>query len=180
LLAEDETGFTLRTQPDTDFWQRTHYGFRRDNGHCLLKPVTGDFAIQVKTTFQPEAQYDQCGLFARVDGENWIKCSTEFEDARHSRLGSVVTNLGYSDWASQDIATVDTVWYRMSRRGDDFLIEHSADGEAWRQMRICHLHHATETLHVGVYACSPVGEGFTCTFSDLSLGPNRWTADGHG
>lgn len=23
----------VRTRPDTDYWQRTHYGFQGDNGH---------------------------------------------------------------------------------------------------------------------------------------------------
>ena len=27
----------------TDFWQRTHYGFTADSGHFLHAPVSGDF-----------------------------------------------------------------------------------------------------------------------------------------
>jgi regulation of enolase protein 1 (concanavalin A-like superfamily) len=26
------------TDEQTDFWQNTHYGFQRDNGHCLFTP----------------------------------------------------------------------------------------------------------------------------------------------
>ncbi len=29
-----DRGLILKTEPNTDFWQRTHYGFERDNGHC--------------------------------------------------------------------------------------------------------------------------------------------------
>ena len=29
-------GLEMWTKAETDFWQRSHYGFRRDDGHCLL------------------------------------------------------------------------------------------------------------------------------------------------
>jgi uncharacterized protein len=170
-----DTGISIKTNSKTDFWQRTHYDFQKDDGHCLLKTISGDFSIVIQSRFHPEDQYDQCGLFARINNENWIKCSTEFESNQLSRLGSVVTNLGYSDWASQDInSPVTTMWYRLSRSGKDFLIENSFDGKQWLQMRITHLHCLKEKIDVGLYACSPVGEGFECSFEFLEIGPNSW------
>ena len=50
-----------------------------------------------------------------------------------TRLGSVVTNNGYSDWATTDIAGCECIWYRLSRRGPDFLLEYSSNGLAFRQ-----------------------------------------------
>lgn len=170
-------GLSLRTRPRTDFWQRTHYGFQRDDGHCLLSELEGDFSMETRCRFAPLAQYDQCGLMVRADAMSWIKCSVEYEDAQLSRLGSVVTQHGYSDWATQDIdSAVQAMSWRISRRGDDFLLEVSADALHWRQLRITHWHDCPARLAVGVYACSPVGEGFECGFEFLSLGPNRWTA----
>ncbi|PCJ63161.1 MAG: hypothetical protein COA73_05720 [Candidatus Hydrogenedentota bacterium] len=164
---------SMRTEAETDFWQRTHYSIQRDNGHCFLKTISGDFTISTHTSFSPEAQYDQCGLFARVDSENWIKCSSEFEHSSLSRLGTVVTNLGYSDWSSQDITTpLSSIWFRLSREGNDFLIEQSSDGESWEQMRVTHLHQVKDALKVGVYACSPVGNGFRCSFNHIELNSN--------
>jgi len=126
--------------------------------------------------FKPHTQYDQCGLIVRADSENWIKTSTEFEDNHHSRLGSVVTNLGYSDWATQDISsTHTTMHYRISKNGADFLIEHSFDGITWRQLRIAHLHTLPETLAIGVYACSPIGKDFWCRFKFIEIGENTWS-----
>ncbi|MEA3337034.1 MAG: DUF1349 domain-containing protein [Chloroflexota bacterium] len=168
-------GLTLMTRPETDFWQGTHYGFRRDNGHCLLTSIQGDFTLETRTEFAPVAQYDQCGLMVRVDSANWIKCSLEYENSSLSRLGSVVTNGGFSDWATQDITTpVYTISYRISKSGQDFLIEYSWDGESWYQMRITHLANCPESLDAGLYACSPVGEGFQCTFEYLATGENQW------
>ena len=172
-------GLEIVTGPETDFWQGTHYGFRRDDGHCLLTRLTGDFALGTRVRFEPANQYDQCGLIVRVDAENWIKVSTEYETPEHSRLGSVVTNLGYSDWATQTVpSSVRERDYRISRRGDDFLLESAVDGGAWDQLRIAHLHGATPELAVGVYACSPVGRAFRCRFELLTIDDNHWQRPG--
>ncbi|HDP34261.1 MAG TPA: DUF1349 domain-containing protein [Candidatus Hydrogenedentes bacterium] len=165
-----DNGLEIITDRETDFWQRTHYGFCRDNGHCLFALRDADFALTVHACFQPRTQYDQCGIMIRADRENWIKLSTEYENEDLSRLGSVVTNLGYSDWATQDVASSATErWYRATRQGSDFLLESSEDGELWRQMRVTHLHHASTSLEAGVYACSPVGENFLCRFDFMRI-----------
>ena len=174
-VYEVGAGLTIYTDEKTDFWQRTHYGFQRDNGHCLLTKVAGDFCVQTRVEYEPREQYDQCGLMIRAGAETWIKVSTEYEDADLSRLGSVVTNWGYSDWATQDVSSHHRVaGYRISRSGDDFLIESSCDGAGWKQMRIAHLHGIGEQLEVGVYACSPIGRRFQCRFTSLEIGENVW------
>jgi hypothetical protein len=38
-------GLEIFTDEKTDFWQRTHYGFQRDDGHCLLIRQTDDFSL---------------------------------------------------------------------------------------------------------------------------------------
>ncbi|RFA30026.1 hypothetical protein CAI21_07355 [Alkalilimnicola ehrlichii] len=167
----------MRTSPDTDFWQRTHYGFRRDNGHCLLTRKESDFSISVKTTFSPKKQYDQCGLIVRLDHDNWIKTSTEFESGNHSRLGSVVTNSGYSDWATIDInEPVNEMWYRIQSKNDlsDYIIEFSEDGDNWKQLRITHLLEAKSFVDIGIYACSPMDSSFSAEFSQLSIANSNW------
>jgi len=119
-------GLEISTDEKTDFWQNTHYGFQRDDGHCLLMRQVGDFSLMTQVEFQPREKYDQCGLMVRIDSQNWIKVSTEYESEQASRLGSVVTNLGYSDWATQDISSrYREMWYRISKRGSDFLLENS-------------------------------------------------------
>jgi len=174
-VVEAGEGLRVVSGPRTDLWQRTHYGFRRDDGHCLVARLEGDFELTCRVAFAPRAQYDQCGVVVRLDAENWIKASIEFEDAAHSRLGSVVTNLGYSDWATQDIASDwGGAWYRVSRRGADYLLEYSRDGAAWHQLRVCHLHAPHAGVDAGFYTCSPVGEGYAAVLRHLVAGPNRW------
>jgi uncharacterized protein len=176
----ENSRLTIITKPETDFWQRTYYGFRNDNGHTFVKAVAGDFTFVVKTDFKAVNQYDQCGIILYRDSDNWIKASIEYENQQFARLGSVVTNLGFSDWASTDIpAAVNSMWYRFSRKGSDFCIENSSDGQVYQQMRIFHMHQPISVANVGVYACSPLKSSFQAVFSNFYLGRCTW-ADHHG
>jgi len=83
-------------------------------------------------------------------------------------LGSVVTNHGWSDWATTSIpAQVKTMWYRFSRREDDYCIECSKDGERFTQMRVCHMWEGAGRIRFGVYACSPEDSSFTAVFDHM-------------
>ena len=110
------------TEPFTDLWQRTYYHFRNDNAPVLqLTSKEKYFSFVVKTTFDTKVRYDQSGVVMYLDSENWLKASIEYENDVIQRLGAVVTNNGYSDWSSCDVdASIKTVWFRLSRRVDDF------------------------------------------------------------
>jgi len=163
------------TDPETDYWQRTYYSFRNDNGHSFVKEIKGDFTFTVKTEFEAITQYDQCGIILYQDSENWMKASVEYENQDFARLGSVVTNLGFSDWATTDIpAIVKDIWYRLSRRGPDFYIEFSQNGRHFQQMRMFHMHNPIAVAQVGIYACSPLKSSFKAVFSDFKLSVCKW------
>ena len=150
----------ITTAPKTDLWQRTYYHFQNDNA-----PV-----LQMKTR-------DQCGIVMYLDSENWLKGSVEYENDEFQHLGSVVTNNGYSDWATTTIpADVKTMWYRFSRREDDYCIECSTDGEKFSQMRICHMYAGADEISFGIYACSPEESSFTAIFSDMKISECAWKA----
>lgn len=170
---------SIVTDPRTDFWQRTYYGFQNDNAHALTLPVSGDFSFTVHTSFDSKLQFDQCGIALYQDSDNWCKASIEYENADWQRLGSVVTNHGYSDWATRDIpAAVRRMSYRLSRRGMDFCFECAEDGVSFAQMRIFHLFEGGGEVNIGVYACSPGESSFTAEFTGLNLGPCLWKAHG--
>lgn len=175
--AADPTTGTLRVEPDspTDFWQRTHYGFQVDTGHFLDADVAGDFVLTVLVRFRPVCQYDQAGVMVRVGPECWLKSSVEYEPDGPARLGAVVTNFGYSDWSTQDFPPgPGETWLRVRREGDDYLIEGSADGHAWGQLRVAHLHAGRgSAVACGVYACSPRGRGFVAEFTHLRIDSGR-------
>lgn len=168
---------TMITSGSTDFWQRTHYGFRADNAHALLTRIGDEFTFTARCVFEAKSRYDQGGLYIRIDEENWIKIGIEAENDEISRLGSVCTNLGYSDWATIDIpASINSMYYRVSSKGDDLLVECSYDGNDWTQMRICHMHAHEDHYLVGLYACSPKEEagGAVYTFDRISIEKSIW------
>ena len=160
--------------PDSgsDFWQRTHYGFRNNNGHCLWTGRKGDFVLTTHVRYNPQHQFDQAGLVVYFTEDFWIKCSVEHEPEGAYNLGSVVTNLGYSDWATQPYfkTTVD-MEFMIKHVKQDFEIYCREYGEErWRQMRITRLELPVNTVfHVGVYACSPKEGGFEAVFESLSI-----------
>ena len=164
------------TEPHTDLWQRTYYHFRNDNAP-LFQLTSGErfFSFVVRAEFDSKVRYDQAGIVLYMDSDNWLKASVEYENERIQRLGSVVTNNGYSDWASMDIdASVKSMWFRLSRRENDFCIENSADGKLFSQMRICHLFAVTDVMHFGLYACSAEDSSFKATFTNMELTECKW------
>ncbi len=167
---------TITTEPYTDFWQRTYYGFQNDNGPALLLPVKDkQFSFTVRTDFNSKQRFDQCGVIIYQNSDNWFKASIEYENADFQRLGSVVTNHGYSDWATTDIPALQQhMFYRLSRRDSDFCIECSYDGITFKQMRIFHLFLDVEEINMGIYACSPENSSFTATFSHITFGECQW------
>ena len=166
----------ITTEPGTDLWQRTYYGFQNDNAPVLqMETEETRFSFTVRTDFDSKHRFDQCGVAVYLDSENWLKASIEYENEEYQRLGSVVTNLGYSDWATSDIpASVRSMWYRLSRREADYCIECSTDGVHFQQMRICHLHAGAGTIRFGVYACSPENSSFEARFSCMALTDCLW------
>lgn len=169
----------IATMPHTDLWQRTYYRFQNDNAPLFLTSCDEEyFSFSVRTDFSEiHHRFDQCGIVLYLDSDNWLKASVEYENDSFAHLGSVVTNHGYSDWATTRIpASVKALWYRLSRREDDFLIECSHDGVEFSQMRICHLFEATGNVHFGVYACSPEDSCFRAKFTNFRLEECQWKA----
>ena len=169
----------ITTKPHTDLWQRTYYHFRNDNAPVFqMETNERYFSFIVKTDFtDSHHRFDQCGIVMYMDSENWLKASVEYENERYQHLGSVVTNNGYSDWATTVIpADVKTMWYRFSRREDDYCIESSSDGENFSQMRVCHMFKGNGKTRFGIYACSPEESSFTAVFSDMKLTECAWKA----
>lgn len=166
------------TEPYTDLWQRTYYHFRNDNAPLLqIESEEKYFSFIVKTKFESKNRFDQCGVVIYLDSENWLKASVEYENEEFQHLGSVVTNLGYSDWATTEIdSSIKSIWYRLSRREDDFCIEYSLDGEKFSQMRICHMFKAEDKIKFGIYACSPENSSFKATFTNMEITECKWKA----
>ncbi len=169
----------ITTKPHTDLWQRTYYHFRNDNAPVFqMETEEPYFSFVARTDFsESHHRFDQCGIVMYLDSENWLKASVEYENSAYQHLGSVVTSAGYSDWATTEIkADVKVMWYRFSRREDDYCIECSEDGITFHQMRICHMNKGAGKIRVGIYACSPEDSSFTAVFTNMAMMECQWKA----
>ena len=171
----DNDFIRIVTEPETDLWQNTYYGFVHTNAPAYVFPASEDFTFTVKASFSYRELFDQCGILLYIDDQHWAKVSIERENESRGWLGSVVTNAGYSDWATVSLDGARTsMHYRLSRRGADFCFEQSVDGIRFNQMRIFHMRDCPERLLTGVYACSPTQSSFTAEFSNLMWEECRW------
>lgn len=167
------------TDAHTDLWQRTYYNFQNDNAPVFqMETYAKFFSFIVKTDFaESHTRFDQCGVVMYLDSENWLKASVEYENNEFQHLGSVVTNGGYSDWATTEIsAAVKSMWYRFSRRESDYCVECSIDGKKFSQMRICHMHKGGGKIQFGIYACSPENSSFKAVFTNFEITDCQWRA----
>lgn len=178
-VTMDDDRIEVITESGTDLWQRTYYGFTNDNAPVLqVKTDDRYFSFIVKTRFESKDRFDQCGVAMYLDSENWFKASIEYENEHIQRLGSVVTNNGYSDWATTDISSdIKEMWYRFSRRESDYCIECSEDGKNFRQMRIFHMWQGAGEITFGIYACSPATGSYKATFTDMVVTECQWESD---
>jgi regulation of enolase protein 1 (concanavalin A-like superfamily) len=98
----DGSSLTCTADPKTDFWRKTSYGYIADNGHFYYRLISGDFTTVVKVSGQYHDLYDQAGLMARIDAENWMKCGVEFVDG-HQNM-SIVYTRDFSSWGDWSLS----------------------------------------------------------------------------
>ena len=168
----DYSSLFLVTGDRTDFWQSTHYGFRRDDGHALLveAPETFTAALRVEGDFPH--QYDQAGLLLRIDPGTWIKCGVERSDGR-CQMSAVVTRDGLSDWSVVPADDARAFEMRLTRTPDAVVIDRRDVGGNWHLLRLCPF--PGGRARIGPMACSPDRAGLEVRFTDLVLGPARET-----
>lgn len=177
MIGEDKV--EIITEKGTDLRARTYYGFQNDNAPVLqIKTTEQFFSFIVKTKFESNTRFDQCGVAMYLDCDNWFKASIEYENEKMQQSGNVVTNYGYSDWVTTDISSeIKTMWYRFSRRESDYCIECSQDGVSFKQMRIFHIWEVAGEIIFGIYACSPAEGSYKATFTNMQVTECQWKSD---
>ncbi len=151
----------------SDAWRHTAYGFVHDTEHALLAPLAVGEAMEVSFRAPWDGQFDQAGVFVRIDAEHWMKAGVEYADD-HLGLGAVVT-AGGSDWS---VGHVDEwleseITVRVSRWTDAVIVRASADDGPWRLVRVAPFD-GTAAASAGPLLAAPTRAGFTARFT-------RWT-----
>jgi len=157
----------VRSRAKTDFWQKTFDGYVADSGHFDHLSVTGDFTFTGCINGKYATQYDQAGLMVRIDGENWMRCGTEFIDGK--RFASVVFTRTYSDGSTlPDLSETEPIWWRVIRKADSIETLCSLKGDTFTSVRMGYFP-PNRPVEVGIMCAAPSGTGFDATFKDLKL-----------
>ncbi|MCC8907482.1 DUF1349 domain-containing protein [Curtobacterium sp. GD1] len=153
----------------SDAWRTTSYGFVHDSEHALLRPVDGAFSVEVSFVLDYTEQFDQAGVFLRVDERNWIKAGVEFADGT-PQVGAVVTR-DASDWSVAPVPewTGRVVTVRASRDGDAVTIRAWADDEPPRLVRVAYLDPGAP-VSAGLLCAAPSRPGLTVAFTGFRVG----------
>ncbi|MBF4575284.1 DUF1349 domain-containing protein [Frondihabitans sp. VKM Ac-2883] len=168
VVADD--GMHVTAIEESDAWRITSYGFVHDTEHALLEPFAPGTAIEVSFRLDFSAQFDQAGIFVKVDDSTWIKAGVERSDGEDS-LGAVVTR-GVSDWSLSPVPGWHgrIVTIRASRSGDAVTIRARADDEHWRLVRVAPLD-PDALVTAGPMCCAPSRDDLTVHFTSWRTGP---------
>nr|WP_312232097.1 DUF1349 domain-containing protein [Pseudomonas sp.] len=167
--AVSEHSLTITTDPETDFWRETHYGFTRDTGHFLGIATADGFTATIRIQGEFRSLYDQAGLMVRIDEKRWVKTGVEFTDG-HAFLSTVVTD-GKSDWSvSQPFKALEDFYIRVTLSNGAMRIQASRDGSFWPLLRLAPFPIA-DTYQVGPTACTPERSGLVVRFSEFTINP---------
>lgn len=167
--TENSNTLKMTVDPGTDYWQVTHYGFKRDNGPFHYLEQSGDFEASVKITGRYKELFHQAGLMIRIDAKNWIKTGIEYVDGVQN-VSAVVTR-EVSDWSV--VPRNDSpaaIWLKLLRKGDYVQIQYSFDNKDFNMLRLAYFP-PNVPVQVGPVAAAPGKESFEVVFEDFQVKP---------
>lgn len=169
-VAIDENGLHVTAREGSDAWRLTSYGFVHASEHALLAALEPESALEVQFLLDFSEQFDQAGIFVKVDDDTWIKAGVELSDGEES-LGAVVTQ-GTSDWSLSPVPgwAGRLVTIRGSRSGNALTVRARVDDEPWRLVRVAPLDPAAEVA-AGPFCCAPTRSGLTVHFTSWRVTP---------
>lgn len=161
---EEEDALLVTAAEGSDAWRTTSYGFVHDTEHALLAPFEPETAVEVTFAGDFSRQFDQAGVFVRVDDETWVKAGVEFADGA-LQLGAVVTR-GLSDWSVAPVPDWSgrAITVRVSRSGDALTVRARAGDDPFRLVRLTPLDPEARA-EAGPFTCAPTRAGLTVRFA---------------
>jgi uncharacterized protein len=154
-------GLTWRCRGVSDFWRKTEGVPPAHDGCSLLTRVEADFEFELLVTGTFTGLYDQVGLMVVASELRWLKAGVEIDT---DLWLSAVHTREESDW-SRERWDEPSVRLRADRRNGTIELSVMTAG-VWRVFRTLHL---PGSVGIGPYSCSPKGDGFEASASQLKL-----------
>jgi regulation of enolase protein 1 (concanavalin A-like superfamily) len=127
----------------------------------------GDFILKAKISPEFRHLFDAGCLMAYEDDNKWIKCAFENTDNGYCAVVAVITNTVSDDTTGQEIHD-NSIWMQLVRKGNNWAIHYSHDGQEWKMFRYFHLP-MKSTIRIGVSVQSPKGDYCECKFESIEI-----------
>lgn len=168
----DETGaLSITAGERTDWFVDPGGAVNILNAPALLTPVQRPCMLKAFVHSASAATFD-AGVLAIYQGaDQWAKLCLELSPQKQVTIVSVVTK-GTSDDCNSVPINGESVHLRVSVLEKAFAFHYSVDGTVWNLVRYFTLD-SSDTLEIGFLSQSPIGEGCTATFTDISYLPEK-------
>lgn len=160
---------TLRSDARRDNFRDPDGKLSNNTAPLLLAEVDNrqpfTFMARITPTFLKT--YDAGTLYIYVKEDLWLKMAMEMDERNKTRMVSVRT-IGTSDDNNHDVIEQKSVYMKISSDTKTVAFYYSLDKKSWQLIRLFKNDYPA-TIHVGISAQSPLGEGTSATFEDVSL-----------
>jgi regulation of enolase protein 1 (concanavalin A-like superfamily) len=125
------------------------------------------FTLTAKVTPTFLETYDAGTLYIYVREDLWLKMAMEMDERKKTRMVSVRT-IGTSDDNNHDVVEAKSVYMKISSDAKTVGFYYSLDNKTWQLIRLFRNDYPA-SIWVGISTQSPLGEGTSAVFEDVSL-----------
>jgi regulation of enolase protein 1 (concanavalin A-like superfamily) len=168
--AKVEDGrLTLTSEARRDNFRDPNGKMSNNSAPLLLTEVDNrkPFTLTAKITPTFLKTYDAGTLYIYVKDDLWLKLAMEMDERQKTRIVSVRT-IGTSDDNDHDVVTSKGVYMKISSDAKIIGFYYSLDKKTWQLIRLFKNDYPA-LIWMGVSAQSPIGNGTSVMFEDLSL-----------
>jgi len=165
----------LRSGPRCDNFRDPDGKLSNDSAPILLTEIDNrqPFTLTARVTPTFKDMYDAGTLFVYANEDLWFKFAMEMDERRKTRMVTVRT-IGTSDDNDHDVITERSVLMKISSDTRTIGFYYSLDGRDWQLIRLFKNDYPA-ALWLGLSAQSPLGNGNTVLFEEISLTPKSIT-----
>lgn len=167
IVSERAEGVSITAPDKTDLFAPLDGSAVVRSAPVYFREAEGDCVIRAKAAMKPRSNYDGAGIIIYGDERHWVKGCLEVVDNGRPAAISVVTS-GVSDDAIGPYVDRESIWLQIARKGDDFAVHFSLDGEKFDLIRFCHVPMG-RGVRVGLVAQAPLGEGGARDFTQITV-----------
>ena len=164
-----EGKLTLASAAKRDNFRDPNGKLSSNTAPVLLTEVdnTKPFTLTARITPTFVETYDAGALYIWVKDDLWLKMAMEMDERRRTRMVTVRTT-GTSDDNNHDVVTAKSVYMKMSSDTKTVGFYYSVDRKSWQLIRLFKNDYPGK-VWLGVSTQSPLGNGTSATFEELSL-----------